>query len=42
MGARVFKSRSRKSKMLCLAGLTPVWKEDQATGETAGKVVPKR
>src|SRR5438270_13298262 len=38
-GTYVFKSRFRKSKMLCLAGLTPVAKVDQATGESAGKVV---
>ena len=34
-----FKSRFRKSKMLCFAGLTPVAKVDHATGESAGKVV---
>src|SRR5580704_11915994 len=34
-----FRLRSRKSKMLCFAGLTPVAKVDQATGERAGKVV---
>src|SRR4051812_46678701 len=28
-----FKLRSRKSKMLCFAGLTPVANVDQATGE---------
>ena len=41
-GMQVRKSRSRKSKMLCLAGLTPVAKVDQATGESAGKVVRRR
>src|SRR5215470_10358100 len=34
--------RFRKSKMLCLAGFTPVAKVDQATGERAGKVVRRR
>ena len=28
--------------MLCLAGLTPVAKVDQATGESAGNVVRSR
>src|SRR5579863_9383298 len=34
-----FRLRSRKSKMLWRAGLTPVANVDQATGERAGKVV---
>src|ERR1043166_2731204 len=34
--------RFRKSKMLCLAGFTPVAKVDHATGESAGKVVRSR
>src|SRR3954469_20483252 len=28
--------------MRCLPGLHPVWKDDQATGDSAGKVVPRR
>src|SRR5437899_10096811 len=28
--------------MRCLPGLQPVWKEDQATGDSAGSVVPSR
>src|SRR6266571_565328 len=28
--------------MRCLPGLHPVWKEDQATGDSAGRVVPSR
>ncbi len=38
-GRYVFGSRLRKSKMLCLEGLEPVIKEDQATGEMDGIVV---
>src|SRR5580698_6992132 len=34
--------RFKKSKMLCLAGFTPVAKVDHATGESAGNVVRSR
>ena len=34
--------RLRKSKILCLAGLTPVAKVDHATGDSAGNVVRSR
>src|SRR6476659_414421 len=36
------RSRLRKSKILCLAGFTPVAKVDHATGERAGNVVRRR
>ncbi len=39
LGRYVFGSRLRKSKMLCLEGLQPVIKEDQATGDIDGIVV---
>ena len=38
-GRYVFGSRLRKSNILCLEGLEPVIKDDQATGEMAGVVV---
>ncbi len=38
-GAYVRKLRFKKSKMLCLAGFTPVAKVDHATGDSGGKVV---
>src|SRR5579872_6096781 len=37
-GTYDLRSRLRKSKILCLAGLTPVANVDHATGESAGKV----
>src|ERR1035437_4017512 len=36
-GAYVRRSRLRKSKILCLAGFTPVAKVDQATGDSGGQ-----
>ena len=41
-GRMTRRSGTRKSKILCLPGLQPVWKEDHATGDSAGSVVPKR
>ena len=41
VGRYVRRSRSRKSKMLCRAGLVPVLNDDQATGETDGKRRPQ-
>src|SRR5262249_43237402 len=38
-GTYDFMFRFRKSKILCFAGLTPVAKVDQATGESEGNVV---
>ena len=36
------RSRSRKSKILCFAGLTPVANVDHATGDNEGNVVRSR
>ena len=41
-GMYEFRLRFRKSNMACRAGLTPVANVDQATGESAGKVVRRR
>src|SRR5580700_2463768 len=41
-GMYEWKLRLRKSNMLCRAGFTPVAKVDQATGDSAGKVVRNR
>ena len=41
-GTYDFRSRFRKSKMLCRAGCVPVLNEDHATGDTDGKVVFRR
>ena len=41
-GRKICRLRFRKSKILCLAGLTPVANVDQATGESDGKVVRRR
>jgi len=36
----LLRSGERKSNIPCLPGLTPVWNDDQATGDIPGLVVP--